>query len=137
MSTLNPKGVRIDACGREYELLFTLNAIDQIQDTTGQLLPEVMLEIANVKDPNNISTLKMVLAILMNDYVERMQDPFFSSVQHPELIPVTEKQVGYFVTEANWGAMIDAVLTAYGYSMPDPEDDDGEESDPNAESGSN
>lgn len=135
MSTLNPVGVKINACGREYELLFTLNAIDKLQDMTGQLLPEIMLEVANVKDTNSIASLKMVLSVLMNDYAERMNDPFFSSEKHPELIPVTEKQVGMFVNEANWGEMVDNVLTAYGYSMPEPDEDEEEEPDPNAVSG--
>ena len=134
MSTLNPVGVKIDARGREYELLFTLNVIDKLQDMTGKLLPEIMLQVANVKDPENIPTLKLVLSTLMNDYAERMNDPFYSSEKHPEIVPVTEKQVGYFVDETNWGAMIDAILTAYGFSMPESDDDD-EDPDPNAVSG--
>ncbi len=135
MSTLNPRGVDVDVMGRHYEILFTLNAIDKIQDMTGKMLPEIMLTIADVKNPDSIPTLKLVLSILLSDYSERIHDPLYRAPGDiSDIIPISEKQVGQFVTAENWGQIIEGILTAYGYSMPEKSEDE-EESDPNLKSG--
>ena len=129
MSVLNPRGVKIDLGGKEYEFLFTLNAIDQLQDESGMSLQEC---IKSLTEPETVTKmLRMTAKILINDYLERTEE-------HPEF--VTDKTVGWFVTLENQGDVLVAILKAYGISMPEPDEDDEEEEDetdgqdPNAES---
>ena len=128
MSVLNPRGVKIDLGGKEYEFLFTLNAIDQLQDESGMSLQEC---IKSLTEPETVTKmLRMTAKILINDYLERTEE-------HPEF--VTDKTVGWFVTLENQGDVLVAILKSYGISMPDPEEDEEEEDetdgqDPNAES---
>ena len=135
MSALNPKGVKIDINGREYELLFTLNAIDKIQDITEQTLPEIMLTIADVKNRNSIGMLKIVLSILLTDYSERIHDPLFSPISQSsaaDIIPISPEQAGMIVTAENWAEIIEKVLLAYGYCMPEPDPEEDEPDFPKA-----
>lgn len=136
MSALNPKGVKITlgpkGLEREYELLFTLNAIDKIQDAAAATLPQVLMEVASTKDANSIRSLKLVLSVLLTDYAERMNDPLTCIEKRPDLVPVSEASAGRLVTEANWPDVVSAIIEAYGLSMPQKEDED---DDPNRASG--
>ena len=125
MSALRPRGVKIELGGNSYEFLFTLNAIEQIQDETGMTLQEC---IRSLTEPETVTrTLRTTAKILINDYLERTES-------EPELL--TDKTVGWIVTLENQADVLVAILQAYGLSMPEPDEDEEEfeedDNDPNA-----
>lgn len=124
MSLLKPRGVKIELGGKEYEFLFTLNAIDALQDEMGLTLSECVKALT---EPSTVTKfLRTTAKVLMNDYLERTEE-------NPEY--VTDKTVGWFVTLENQSDVLVAILKAYGLSMPDTdEDDEEEELDPNGTS---
>jgi len=117
MSLLKPQGVKITLGDKEYELLFTLNAIDQIQEESGATLQEA---VGALTDPDAVvKTLRMMTRILVNDYLERTEQ------ENPEYL--TDKTVGWLVTLENQGDVLVKILKAYGLSMPEGEDDEEDE----------
>ena len=125
MSTLRPRGVKVVLQGNSYEFLFTLNAIDSLQDATGLSLQAC---IKALTEPETVThMLKTTARVLINDYLERTQE-------NPEYI--TDKTVGWLINLENQGEVLVAILEAYGLSMPEPDEDaeEEEETDPNAQS---
>mgnify|MGYP006990037870 CR=1 FL=1 len=124
MSDLRPHGVKVSLDGVERHLLFTLNAVDEIQEHFELPLPEVMQKL--IKDESSFDVLKDILIILFNDEVERLS----YAGGKCELEKVDERQIGWMLTENNVMEAITAVLLAYGCDLPDPDSDD-----PNVRSG--
>lgn len=124
MSDLRPRGIPIEINGVERKILFTLNAIDMIQEKYKKTLSEVldmMLE-GNLSD----HVLRDVLLILLEDERERekYKDPDINIEQ------LTVKELGWFLSIDNQYDVMKLIFRAYGISIPEPEEDD-----PNQESG--
>lgn len=120
MSALNPQGIPCTlADGKEYRFIFSLNAIDEIEDSTELTLRE---NIVNLTDAGkNRKAIRDIVSALVNDEYGRNGDK----------TRITPKEAGYLVTLDNMLAVTQAVLEAYGISMPDKEDlgdDDGKNS---------
>lgn len=118
MSDLRPRGIPIMVNGEERYLLFTLNAIDEIQDKFGETLGQVLNAITEEEIPGYI--LRDMLVILLNDEVER------EKYRNPEcgLKEITELEAGWIIGLDNRLELIAGILKAYGASIPEPEDTD-------------
>lgn len=123
MSDLRPRGVPITVHGEDRSLLFTLNAIDKIQEKFDRTLSEVIDDI--VKFDLSDHVLRDVLLILLEDEEERE-----SKNQQHLREKISEKELGWFLGLDNQAAVTALVLKAYGVSLPEPD-----ESDPNREGG--
>lgn len=125
MSDLRPRGIPVVLNGVEHRFLFTLNTIDSIQDETGKNMKDIMMDLAD-EDLSN-KTLRYLVKTLINHEFERekRKDPECA------LEAVTEQDVGDFIGMDNIVEVTAAVLSAYGYSLPEAEEDDN----PNQESG--
>lgn len=124
MSDLKPKGIEITINGVNRRIMFTLNAIDKIQEKYGKPLHEVIDEITKFDLSNHV--LRDVLLILLEDEAER--ENARNTYYMPE--EMTEKEMGWFLSLENQVEVTKLVLMAYGVSLPEPD-----ESDPNVESG--
>lgn len=124
MSDLRPRGMPVTINGTEWHFLFTLNAIDEIQDKTGKSLYEVMAGLT--KQETVLKTARDLTMILANDEIQRRK--FEGDECAMQL--VTEKQAGWMIDLQNIKEITRALFEAYGCSMPEPEEDD-----PNGESG--
>lgn len=124
MSMLKPRGIPIVLEGVERRLLFTLNVIDAIQDETGQKVDELIEQLTDEEKASK--TIRYLTRVLLNDEAEREKR------KNPEceLKPVTENEIGEMIGLDNVNEITVAVLRAYGYSLPEADDDD-----PNRESG--
>lgn len=124
MSDLRPRGIPFEINGVERRLLFTLNAIDRIQEKYKKTLSEVldmMLE-GNLSD----HVLRDVLLILLED--EREREKYKDPDSHIEQL--TEKELGWFLSMDNQYDIMKLVFRAYGISIPETD-----ENDPNQQSG--
>lgn len=126
MGILKNTGTPLNIDGVERHLLFTLNAIDAIQERFDEPLESVITKLTDKKESGN--ALRAVLTILFNDEVERLS--YKPSTQKTDLEPVDEKQMGWILNNQNMLEATYAVLRAYGYDLPEPD-----ENDPNGESG--
>ena len=124
MSDLRPTGISVNLGGQERKLLFTLNAIDTLQDEHDKPIEEIIGSLSDDKKSHKIFI--SVVTALLNDEAEREK-----IMNGKELPVVTEQLTGWMIAQDNYANVFIAVLRAYGYSMPDPDDD----SDPNPESG--
>lgn len=117
MSDLTPKGVPVTFYGVERHLLFTLNAVHEIQEHYDAPLGEVIDKLTDEKEAPE--TLRTILMILLNDEVE------FLSYKGGkcDMEPVDERQVGWMITRGNIIGVVTAVLEAYGCTLPKPGED--------------
>lgn len=111
MSDLRPKGIPVTIGGVERHFLFTLNAIDEIQDHYKMPLSEVIEKFADKEE--SYKTMRYVITVLLNDEAERENGQS----------TVTEKEVGWMITLENEAEIITAVFRAYGYSLPEGDKD--------------
>ncbi len=114
---------------RERHLLFSLNAIDEMQDKFGGFdkLDEVLNGMENIKN------LRWLLTLLLNEGAEADEEP------------LTEKQVGKLIHTGNFSEVKTAIFKAFSMGNrgtadpppPDGEDDEDEDEDDgkNAEAG--
>lgn len=105
MSRLQPRGIPIVLEGEERHFLFTLNTIDVLQDKYGKSMDEIFEE--------------------LNKEAER--EKRLGGRDIPE---TTEEEAGELIGMDNIGEIVNAVFRAYGYSMPEAD-----ENDPNQGSG--
>lgn len=122
MSDLRPTGASIVVEGEERHLLFTLNAIDELQDSFNLELGEIVDSLTDKKLSSD--TLRRMLAILLNDEAER------EAQKGKKLKKYTVKEIGWVLTLDNQTEYALAILKAYGLSLPEAE-----EYDPNRMSG--
>ena len=122
MSDLRPTGTPVVVEGEERHLLFTLNAIDELQESFDLDLGQI---VDNLTDKQLSSdTLRKMLTILLNDEAER------EALKGNELKRYTVKEIGWVLTLDNQLEYALAILKAYGLSLPEAE-----EYDPNRMSG--
>lgn len=123
MSDLRPVGVPVEIDGVERHFLFTLNVIDEIQEHYGKKLSEVIDNLTNKE--TSTATMRYLVSVLLNDEAER------ESFNGKELKHYSEKEVGWMLSLDNISIFLTLVLSAYGISLPVPD----EEEFPNWESG--
>lgn len=124
MSDLRPVGIPINIGGEERHLLFTLNAIDEIQTRFDEPVGEVLDRLTDKKVA--VDALKGVMTALINDDIRRKKHDK-ETVQEE----FTEEEVGWMIHAFNMNEIVIAVLVAYGYSLPEPDEFDS----PNMEAG--
>lgn len=134
MSDLKPKGIEIEVGGQKRYLLFTINAIDEIQEKCNAPLFDVIKRVADAAggktDRETIQNFRTLVTVLLNDGEE-------GKLEEDRNI-LTENEVGRLLTIKNYSTIAVAVLRAYGVSIPEPnelEDDESDEEDPNVETG--
>jgi len=101
MSAVKDGRYVIDLGGREVKLLFSLNALDEIQDKFGGY--DKLDEVFNKDNPNMIKDLKWLLTLLINEGADEGE---------PEL---TEKQVGRLIHLGNFNEVQNAIYAAFAY----------------------
>lgn len=119
MSNLRPKGQEIVVEGVKRYLLFTLNAIDEIQDEMDCSLEEAVNRLTDKRE--SAKTMKKMVSILLNDEADRKEG----------LKRYTPEEIGREITQENLQETLLAILRAYGLSLPEPDEYDH----PNAKSG--
>ena len=126
MSDLRPEGVKVELGGQERKLLFTINAVEQIQDKCNLPLYDAMQYVANAvggnTDKETVHNFKMIVMVLLNDE----NDGNF-----------TEKEVGEMLHMGNYRKVARTVMEAFGLHIPDPDEDteEDEDEDPKVETG--
>ncbi len=132
MSALRPVGEVINIDGTERHLLFTLNAVEQIQDKYDLSINEIINTVFGL-DPESrrksFSILKYIVTALINEDVEIHNDH-----NEDKWKPVTEKYIGRNISLQNIGIISMAVLKAYTNSLPEPDENEIEEEIPNQKS---
>lgn len=123
MSNLKPRGIPIVLEGEERHFLFTLNTIDEIQDKYDKSMGEIFEELQ--EEETAMDTLKEIVTVLLNKEAEREK-----RLKGRDIPEITEEEVGELIGMDNVGEVVMAVFRAYGYSMPEAD-----ENDPNQESG--
>ena len=118
MSDLRPTGAPVVIGGQEYNILFTIGAIETIQETCNKALVETMPAIANVAnyrtDADDLRTFyNVVAAFLTVDSGKKVTADDIDGIMKP-----TEMQ-----------KIAITLMEAYGFSMPDPDSDDEESED--------
>lgn len=117
MSDLRPKGLPITLLdGKERDILFTLAVVDEVQDHYDQAVAKVM---ARITDPRETyPVMAFLLTALINDSIRRAgnnEDPIkLEDVKELVDVPLAAR-------------LIRPVMTSYGYSLPESD----EEEDPN------
>lgn len=87
--------------GKEYNLLFSLNALDEIQDKFGGY--DKLSEVFNRESPTMIKDLKWLLTLLINEGAAEGE---------PQL---TEQQVGKLIHLGNFAEVQNAIYAAFAY----------------------
>lgn len=113
---------------KERHMLFSLNALDAIQDKFGGF--DKLNEIVRGKD--NLKNITWLMALLLNEGAEDNEDP------------LTEKRVGRLVHAGNFNYVVEEMMKAFNFGnsgSTEPEDteddepDDEEDTEKNAMSG--
>lgn len=111
MSDLKPTGTMIKLGGKDYGLLFSLNAIDDIQEKLevpiskiGDLLNDEM---------KSFKAIRVLLSSLINAWIEAEDRDDF----------VTEKWVGSRVNVGNIEEIRDSIFASFADSLPEEEDE--------------
>lgn len=129
MSDLRPRGVSVEIGGQERKLLFTINAIDEIQEKCNLPLLDAVAFVAKAADGamdrETLGRFRTIATVLINS--EKGEN-------------FSEEEIGYIITLENYFKVARAILEAYGISLPDPdededEDDDDEDESPKVETG--
>lgn len=125
MSDLRPKGSKIKLGEKEYGMLFSLNAIDDIQDHFNISISELGDLFQDEK--KQIKNLRYIITVLLNEYIDFQND---ENGGNAELLD--ERYVGRHVNGSNIGDLIAAI---YGsFSDGAIETDEADETDPNLKS---
>lgn len=125
MSDLRPQGIKIKINGREYELLFTIRAIDEIQEKCNMPLIEAIGNVAEIADGHTdakaLAVFYLVLAALISTEEKKVE----------------LKELDGFLKPFEFSTTAWKILEAYGFSVPDPgeEDEESEDEDPNRKTG--
>lgn len=99
---------------KERHLLFSLNAIDEMQDKFGGF--DRLDTVLSGKD--SIKNLRWLLTVLLNEGAEDDEEP------------LTEKQVGKLIHTGNFAEVKTAIFKAFSMGnngMPEPPEQDGED----------
>ena len=115
MSDLQPKPYQIKLGGQEFGLLFSLNAIDEIQehfDISISKLGELL------KDERSLfKNLRYILMVLINEAIDDENDEFTSTEKERRLY-VDEKWVGRKITANNFKQLTTDIILAFSEGSP-------------------
>lgn len=113
MSDLRPRGLPVSLLdGVERDFLFTLAVVDEVQDHYSLPVGKVM---AKLTDPMEVYDVLSFLALaLINDSIRRGGSKEYMKMEElKELVDVPSAR-----------RLIRAVMQAYGYGLPENEDED-------------
>jgi len=125
MRILRPKGEMINIDDKDRRLLFTINVIDELQETFNLPVSKIISKLFSDEEDDTLTSfalLRTILTVLINDDVELYNE---ENEEKREL--VTEKYVGRKITYTNVAEVSLKVLNAYKRSLgilKDEEDDD-------------
>ena len=117
MSDMRPEGVKIKLGDKEYRLLFTLNAIDDIQEHFDMPISELGKVFSDEK--TQIRNLRYLLTLLINEDIDCQND--FNGTDTPHL---EERYVGRHIHDKNIHEMMTAVFNSFTGSIPEGEEDE-------------
>lgn len=125
----SPLGVPVIIGGEERRFLFTFNLIAELQQDYESPVFDVLKSMIydGVNEYNAVVVIDVVHKLLEDEIEYRK---FIGD--DTKLKRYTRKQVGWLITNRNVNDIFNAVLQAWGYSMPDPKDED---ENPNLKSG--
>lgn len=115
MSDLKPKGIPINLGDEEHHLLFTLNAIDDIQERFNEPVGDAVDQLTDKE--MSVEALRGLVTVLINDDIRRKNHK--NHTTKPEL---TEEEVGWMINMGNLFEVNMAVLQAYAGSLPEPDE---------------
>lgn len=116
MSDLRPKGIPVEIDGVERYMLFTLNAIDELQEHYKEDLSKVIDKLTDKEEA--VSTLRQILVTLLNDEADRE-----AAMNGKDLKRYSLKEIGWLISLDNQEQVLLAVLAAYGISLPEGDDE--------------
>lgn len=125
MSDLKPRGVPVTVCGEERRLLFTINAVEEIQETLDMPILEALDIMANDME-RQYTFIKKILTVLLDSEADLVK-----LQTGKDLRRFTEKEVGLLVGTDNKLDIVLVILQAFNNSMPESSGDD----DPNQTGG--
>ena len=121
MSALKDGGYTVTLKGKEYRLLFTLNALDEIQGKFGGY--DKLNEVFNQNNPDWVKDTKWLLTLLLNEGL-------LEEDENAELL--TETQVGRMIHTGNLQEVQNAIFKSFyrgtaGDNSDTENENDGEE----------
>lgn len=122
MSSLNPKGVSVSINGEERHLLFDYNIIAEIQERYDSSVIGVIRNCFSTGGELELNARLFIglLHILLEG--ERDREAFYG--RGSDLTPYTVRDLGYVVTKETGRGLIDAIMEAWGISLPEPTEED-------------
>ncbi len=134
MSDIRPAGAPLKFAGIKYELLFTVNVIDEVQDAFDIHIDDLITLLGDSKSRDFRRNVAKILTYLINEAILIKSD---ETGEEPKLL--TEEYVRRHLSNVNMSECFAAICSAYSLSflrIAKEEDDIGEEDeDPNATSG--
>ena len=106
MSDLRPKGTMITLGDKEYGLLFSINAIDDIQDHFDIAISELGELFKDEK--KQIKNLRYIITVLVNEYIDLKNDENNASEPHLE-----ERYVGRHIDMTNINNLVSAIYGSF------------------------
>ena len=113
MSDLQPRGIAFEVGGVERHFLFTLAAVDEIQAKYELPVSQVITRLAD--DEQVYQTIAVLTTILINDEIRR------TGSGEKE---VTEQEIKWVLDVPAADRLVGVLLKAYGYALPEDEDQD-------------
>lgn len=99
--------------GKEYHLLFSLNALDEVQDKFGGY--DKLNVVFDNNNPAMIKDLRWLLTLLINEGMDENEQP------------LTEKQVGRIIHLGNMNEVQSAIYASFAYAASGGEETNKEE----------
>ncbi|MDE6663579.1 MAG: hypothetical protein K2K46_09580 [Lachnospiraceae bacterium] len=103
MSAIKDGRLPVELNGKEYHLLFSLNALDEMQERFGGY--DNLDKAFDSSNPQMIKDLRWLLTLLINEGMEEGQEQ------------LTELQVGKMIHLGNLQQIKDAIFSAFAYSV--------------------
>ena len=125
MSDLKPSGIKVDIGRSECEFLFTIEAIEAIQENCNAPLMDVIGNISRVADGGtDTQDLKVFCTVI-------------AALCQKEGTKYSAKDIDGVLKPAEFPVVAWKILEAYGISMPEPDEEEEDEDDenPNQETG--
>lgn len=114
MSAIKDGKTLVELNGRKYSLLFSLNALDEMQDRFGGY--DKLDKAFDKNNPDMIKDLRWLLTLIINEGLEDDEQMF------------TEKQIGKMIHLGNLNQIKNAIFNAFAYSVNGEELKEGAES---------
>lgn len=131
MSNIRPAGAAVTFMGKQYNVLFTCNVIDQIVDRFDIDINNLSRIIAS-ENRKRYGNCAAVLTMLLNEAIE-IENEEKPDEEKQKLLD--ESYVKRHISNRNYAEMLEVIVNAYTLSFLKKDDDDIEQ-DPNRTSGS-